>query len=178
LSNPLKSLPDGFRYRSAFLHGRPCHTAFDAFSLKHPPMDTERRAKIFAPFDALRGFSDAISEKEIQYESFREMDEDRLADLNRKIALLLPLVHDGNAARKNQVSLRITFFCPCANPGLGEEGIFGQYRTVEGTLKKIDPVRGQLLLDDRLIDLDDIYEILDPEGARFAESDSLQDWDD
>ena len=38
---------------------RPRHDG-DAFSRKHPKMDRVKRAKIFQPFDALRGFSAEI----------------------------------------------------------------------------------------------------------------------
>ena len=57
-------MPAAFVYRSVFLHGRPRHRKYDAFWIKHPPMDPGRRAKIFAPFDALRGFTDLIREKD------------------------------------------------------------------------------------------------------------------
>ena len=33
----------------------------DSFRLRHPSMDPGKRAKIFAPFDALAGFSDALA---------------------------------------------------------------------------------------------------------------------
>ena len=41
--------------------GRPRHGAGDEFRLRHPAMDVGHRAKIFAPFDALAGFRDAIA---------------------------------------------------------------------------------------------------------------------
>ena len=54
------SMPAGFRYRETFLKGRPRHDRFDAFRIRHPSMDVGKRAKLFAPFDALRGFDFAI----------------------------------------------------------------------------------------------------------------------
>ena len=56
--------PEGFRYETVLRKGRPIHAPFDAFSVRHPPMPLRRRAKIFSPFDALKGFSEAIAEKE------------------------------------------------------------------------------------------------------------------
>ena len=38
-------------------------TTGDAFAAKHPRMHREKRAKQFAPFDALSGFSESIEEK-------------------------------------------------------------------------------------------------------------------
>ncbi|MBR0374051.1 MAG: hypothetical protein IJH91_05955 [Mogibacterium sp.] len=57
-----KHLPADFKYREAYLHGRPVHDG-DAFAAKHPRMHREKRAKQFAPFDALSGFSESIEEK-------------------------------------------------------------------------------------------------------------------
>lgn len=57
-------IPPDFRYREVFLKGKPQHTKGDSFCARHPQMNLERRAKIFAPFDALRGFREAISKEE------------------------------------------------------------------------------------------------------------------
>ena len=54
------TIPRNFRYREAFLQERPRHQKTDPFRIRHPNMDVGRRAKIFAPFDALRGFSAAL----------------------------------------------------------------------------------------------------------------------
>ncbi len=32
----------------------------DSFYVKHPPMELSRRAKIFSPFDALKGFDEEL----------------------------------------------------------------------------------------------------------------------
>ena len=55
------SLPSSFRYRHVIEKGKPVHDKNDRFSIKHPPMDLLRRAKIFSPFDALKGFHDELS---------------------------------------------------------------------------------------------------------------------
>ena len=54
-------IPENFKYRDVFLKGKPCHDKHSTFYAKHPPMPPSRWAKIFSPFDALRGFSDAIT---------------------------------------------------------------------------------------------------------------------
>ena len=53
-------MPADFQYRDLFLAGRPVHKKYDEFWYRHPAMDIVHRAKIFAPFDALAGFSEAI----------------------------------------------------------------------------------------------------------------------
>ncbi len=40
-------------------HHRPIHQG-DSFSLRHPKMPPEKRAKLFLAFDALRGFDAAL----------------------------------------------------------------------------------------------------------------------
>ena len=54
-------MPANFRYREVALRGRPQHKGWDAFSIKHPPMPASRWAKIFSPFDALKGFSEMLA---------------------------------------------------------------------------------------------------------------------
>lgn len=52
-----------FKYLDVFLKGRPTHGRADAFSVKHPRMAVDRRAKLFAPFAALRGFDEEIARR-------------------------------------------------------------------------------------------------------------------
>ena len=53
-------MPEGFRYAELAKAGRPQHKKYDEFWCRHPPMDLGKRAKIFAPFAALRGFDEEI----------------------------------------------------------------------------------------------------------------------
>ena len=57
----LRKVDLSFPYVRVLVRGRPEHR--EAFP-KHPPMDREHRAKIFAPFDALDGFSAMIRQKD------------------------------------------------------------------------------------------------------------------
>ena len=70
------AVPEGFRYREVYLKGRTGHGRYDDFSVRHPRMDVGHRAKIFAPFDALRGFSAAILEKKAESEREGERTEE------------------------------------------------------------------------------------------------------
>ena len=54
-------MPASFKYSTLYLHGRPRHQKYDGFWRLHPPMEHRQRAKIFAPFDALDGFDEAIT---------------------------------------------------------------------------------------------------------------------
>lgn len=60
-------IPKDFRYEHVLRMGKPVHEKYDRFSLRHPAMPLDKRAKIFSPFDALKGFSDAISSTEAEF---------------------------------------------------------------------------------------------------------------
>jgi hypothetical protein len=62
INNP--QLSDSFKYRSVLEKGKPVHDKYDSFSIKHPAMDLSRRAKIFSPFDALKGFNEELFKTE------------------------------------------------------------------------------------------------------------------
>ena len=57
------------RYRKVYERGKPKHTPVDDFSIRHPAMDLSRRAKIFSPFDALKGFNEEIASTEQSFEA-------------------------------------------------------------------------------------------------------------
>ena len=65
-------MPPDFKYREVFILGKPVHVPSDDFSLRHPAMDPGKRAKIFAPFDALRGFNFAIMTQQVLCEKSTE----------------------------------------------------------------------------------------------------------
>ena len=55
----LRRIPVTCPYIQVLVRGCPVH-AGDDFSLRHPRMERGLRAKIFAPFDALEGFTERI----------------------------------------------------------------------------------------------------------------------
>ena len=59
----LRRIPVTCPYIRVLIRGCPVH-AGDDFSLRHPRMERGLRAKIFAPFDALDGFSAMIRQKD------------------------------------------------------------------------------------------------------------------
>lgn len=50
----------------------------------HKPMDITHRAKIFAPFAALKGFEDCIRQKEIVYEEYPVLSEEQKDRLDQE----------------------------------------------------------------------------------------------
>lgn len=59
-------MPASFKYKDVYQKGFPRHDGWDWFRRRHPPMPASRWAKIYAPFDALRGFDEAIKAKETE----------------------------------------------------------------------------------------------------------------
>lgn len=70
------AMPVNFRYRDVFLKGKPRHERYDAFCSRHPRMDVGRRAKIFAPYDALKGFHEAVDAKNVLYRDKADLSEE------------------------------------------------------------------------------------------------------
>lgn len=54
----------------------------------HKPMDITHRAKIFAPFAALKGFEDCIRQKEIVYEEYPVLSEEQKDRLDQKVQMI------------------------------------------------------------------------------------------
>ena len=82
-------MPPNFRYAIIAARGRPRHEKYDTFYMKHPTMNVGKRAKIFSPFDALKGFNDAVESKEIRYVERRELCEYDCEDPNSEAFMQL-----------------------------------------------------------------------------------------
>ena len=113
-------------------------------SAKHPRMPMADRAAQFSPFQALSGFGSAIRETARVTGERVELTEDEKAILDEKLRLLLET--GGEAI--------FTYFLPDGK----KEG--GAYVAAIGTVKKIDPLEGCVILTDRTaIPIEDILEI-------------------
>ena len=148
------SMPDGFRYREVFMKGKPQHEMFDKFSVKHPKMDVGKRAKIFAPFDALKGFNEAIADKEIPYVRQKELSDEDKAKLDHQLNVLHNLTYNSRLARQNLVTVTVTYFEPCSDPNSEAYGIKGLYQTVTGICWKVDlEIRQEILVGSQKLSL-------------------------
>ena len=105
--------PPHFRYKDVLARGKPTHKKSDTFSIKHPSMDLEKRAKIFSPFDALKGFNEAIASKDILYEDRRVLSDEDIRHLNHAIGILYNLTKTRQLAMENHVAVSVTYFAPC-----------------------------------------------------------------
>ena len=153
-------VPAGFRYLDVFLKGKPQHDRYDAFRLKHPQMTNSRRAKLFAPFDALRGFNEAVSAKDVLYEDKRILSQEDQDELNRRLGILHDLTYNSRMARANQVKVSVTYYEECSDVNHEAYGLRGQYKTVTGICLNVDAeVTMSILVDGMRISIGDIRKI-------------------
>ena len=114
---------------------------------KHPKMAVENRAKIFAPFAALRGFEISILTKEQDRVLVpRRLIADEMQEENEKI---LGRLQGGER-------IRICWFNPVKAI---DEVVVGEYRTETAAVCGIDPLSKELLLPEGSVPLRDIWEV-------------------
>ena len=115
-------------------------------STKRPHMSLYNRAAQFAPFAALSGYDDMIAEEARLTDSMIEAD---LEKLNMKLQLIS---HETD--KKKHPTITLTVFVPDKY----KDG--GEYITVTGEVKKIDPVAQAVVLRNRApIQIANIYDI-------------------
>lgn len=131
----------------------------------HPRMSLKNRAAIFAPFAALSGYDDAVTETARLTEAQAELSESQKEDLDQKLSLLLDRLEESGrhsdrtsgivaAGDDSQVRASVTWFKPDSR----KDG--GQYLTVCGAIRKIDLYRRVIIFSDgKEIRIDDIVEI-------------------
>ena len=113
-------------------------------SAKHPRMPMSDRAAQFSPFAALTGHGAAIEETARITDRRIELTEEEKTVLDEKLRLLLETGGEG----------MITYFLP------DERKDGGAYVAKLGTIKKIDPLEGRVILTDHTsIHIEDILEI-------------------
>ncbi len=152
--------PADFKYADVLASGRPVHRQRDVFAVKHSAMSLSKRAKIFSPFDALKGFTEAVEAKDELYVERIELSEDECAELNNIIADLQELVCNGSAARENSITVTVTHFVPCFDENNDAYGYRGQYVVTTGIVSCIDSVmRKTITVDGKRIRFEDILQI-------------------
>ena len=159
-------MPADFPYRRIMQMGRPKHEKFSDFGIRHPSMSCSRRAKIFAPFDALAGFSDRIEKKETLYEAKRVLGEEAKASLDRKLRYLNHLFIQKKCRKAPAPKVTITFFEPCNDPENDAFGTMGMYKDITGTVAHMDlDLDRTITIDGKVLDVEDLVDIKDPATA-------------
>lgn len=154
------SVPADFRYLDVFLKGKPKHERFDSFRIRHPIMDVGHRAKIFSPFDALKGFSEAIASKDVLYEYRIELMPEDAEELSRRLSILHNLTFNSRLARANRVKVSVTYYEPCSDKEHDAYGVKGRYKTITGVCWNVDAEEHRTILIDRTkLPLEDVFSI-------------------
>ena len=114
--------------------------------IKHPRMSIENRAKIFAPFAALRGHSDAIEETAERRLTIRqdELMEDSRLELDEALGELAERMERGE-----HPVVKVTYF---VQDRVLAEGV-GTYEELEGTVAKLDAITQTIQIVDKVIPL-------------------------
>ena len=119
-------------------------------STKHPPMSQADRAAQFSPFAALTGYEAAVRETARLTEGRIELSEEEKASIDAVLQYLQEQLPE-------QPPVIVTYFVPDRK----KDG--GEYRTVNGSLRRIKPLERQLLLlDGTQIPIDDIARLRCP----------------
>ena len=156
-------MPAGFAFKNLFERGRPRHDRSDPFRVRYPQMPLSRRAKIFAPFDALVGFDEAIASKEVTYEPRRYLSDQERERLDGRLQKLARLTFRAKTpqGRKRRPVVSVTYFVPCTDRNNFAYGVEGTYRTVTGILRNIDSF--SITVDGQSISLEDVSDITSAE---------------
>lgn len=117
------------------------------------------RAAQFAPFAALTGYEDKISESFRQTEKWIETDEERIMILNQKFQILEEMI-------SKKPTIKVTYFVP----DLTKEG--GSYKEETVEVLKIDLLERRLIsTDHQKYELDYIIDINGDIFDRFLSAD-------
>ena len=145
------------RYTALLRQQRPVHS-FDAFSFRHPAMPRASRAKIFAPFAALKGFEEAIEAREVVRVPRRYMSEEEQEVLSLRMQALFALCPDSRAVREHNVTVTVCCFRPDA-ASAEPDAEMGEYRTLTGPLQRLDPEHRSMTVGGARIPFADIMEL-------------------
>ena len=153
-------MPADFPYKKILEMGRPKHEKYSDFGIRHPSMSCSRRAKIFAPFDALAGFSDRINKKETLYEAKKVLSEEEKASLGRKLTYLNHLLTKAKYRKVPAPEVSITFFEPCNDPENDAFGTKGIYNNITGTVNHMDlELNRTITIDGKVLDVEDLIDL-------------------
>ncbi len=98
------------------------------------PMSLYDRAAQFAPFAALVGYDEMITEEARLTDAESPLSESDIEVLNRKLNLILDMVED-----KQHLDITVVYF----EPDYRKDG--GSFLQAQGTVKAIDPIEGRLI---------------------------------
>lgn len=122
------------------------NTRWDGVRL-HPKMNMQDRAKIFLPFAALKGYEEAIEEKQKIYVPKKELTEDMIDKLDKRLGLLLKLLTENQ-----KIIVKVTYY-------FENKMSEGEYLAREGMLVKIASDMSYLQIVNDKIPICDVKDI-------------------
>lgn len=141
---------------------RPQHVC-DTFSRQHPKMARGKRAKLFAPFDALSGFDETMDAETIYTVHPAELSEDMKKELDEKLTSLIKQydrLPKRRSDRQGLLPVSVLYFEEDTEQTLlKNDGVRGNYRWINGDLLDIDPIDKTINLGGRNLDINRIYAI-------------------
>lgn len=142
---------------------RPVHKD-DAFSIQHPKMRRELRAKQFAPFDALTGFGETVEEYRAVTERPRELSDGENSVINEKLLQVQDAFLTWKKGRKGigpevpPPKVWVSFFDrDLRQEELHGDGARGNTATLTGEVTGIDAVGQVLQVAGKQIPFPEIY---------------------
>lgn len=116
-------------------------------SKKHPRMSLEARSAQFAPFAALTGYDEVITETARLTNQRIEINEELKEVLDEKLQIIKKNIH-------TKPNITVTYFVPDSK----KDG--GKYLTVTGKVVKIDDYKQKIVLEKNIeISISEIIEI-------------------
>ncbi len=132
-------------------------------------MERDKRAKIFSAFDALDGYGETIIDKNTVYSDKITLDDSEKEELNRRLSILRQLTRNSRMAKLNRVIVTIEYYVLCTDEHSFACGIRGQYKTVTGTVRKVDMEEKQsIIVNGAIIYFDDILSITALDEGLFS----------
>jgi len=118
--------------------------------IKHPRMRVEDRAKIFAPFAALKGYEEAIAAKEKVVVDKIELSDESKEYLDQQLRKIEQLLAAGQ-----RPMVTVVYF----QRSKVSVGDCGEYIQFTGMVARIEPTSRILQIIERRLHFDDIYKI-------------------
>lgn len=109
------------------------------------PMPVKMRAKQFMMFDAMKGLTEAIAEKEHQYYPRRELTEERKVEINGKLSA----INKGDW-------VTVVYYC--------QYGM--RYRQLSGKVVRVDNYWKVIQIDAVSISFDELFDIAEDSSAK------------
>lgn len=119
------------------------------------PMSRADRAKIFMPFSALKGYEEAIQDKQKILTERVELSDEQREEINRILKTLEEEIFKGV-----NPTIKVICFQTDTKKSIEVNKKLGRYVEIVGRLRKIDGIHNLLVLEEVTISMEDILEII------------------